>query len=59
MVEAGHFMPIVLTIQEAEIGQITVPYQSRQKKCLILHLNGKSWAWWHVPVIVLMAGSLK
>jgi hypothetical protein len=24
-----------------------------------LHLNGKSWAWWHAPVIPMTVGSLK
>jgi hypothetical protein len=36
-----------------------VQSQPGQKSFQDSHFNGKSWAWWHTPVIQAMAGSVK
>jgi hypothetical protein len=56
--QAQWFKPVILAPQEIEIRRIVVQGQSGQKFAR-LHLSGKSWVWWHVPVILVTEGSVK
>jgi hypothetical protein len=47
---AQWLMPVISTIQEAEIGRISVPGQSGQKVCETPISISKNWMWYN-PVI--------
>jgi hypothetical protein len=51
-------MPIILATWEVKIGRISSRL-AWAKKFARAYLNGKKWAWWHVPVILIVAGSVK
>jgi hypothetical protein len=52
-------IPVNLSL-EVEIGRIMVPGQPGQKKKFGNPIpREKTWVWWHVPVITVMAGSIK
>jgi hypothetical protein len=45
-------------MQEAVIGRLTVPGQTRQIKiCETQCQQQKNWTWWYIPVIPAMAGN--
>jgi hypothetical protein len=55
------FIPVILGTQEAGIERILVQGQYRQKihkKLPPITIN-KSWAWWHMSVILDIQGSTK
>jgi hypothetical protein len=51
-------MPVILATWKVEIGRVEVWGQPR-KKFTKPHLNRKSWVWWHAPVTLATAGSVK
>jgi hypothetical protein len=53
--------PVILATQEADSKGITVygqPWQNK-KKVFKIPISTSSWVWWHMSVMLAMAGNIK